>query len=148
MLFYLLIAPCLFCFFWKVKKQKNKSLVSVSLTCNLFGSILYRALQRELDMEQLLRYLLTPVPLSISTWVKQCRKHQSWNCFKTLKQFQPPSTFSSLVDHLLRQVCKQRGMEIHLFFDKSLMNITIDLKFIFIIDAFREYNSHLQDIKS
>ena len=30
----------------------------------------------------------------------------------------------------------------------SLMNITIFLKFIFIIDAFREYNSHLQDITS
>ena len=28
----------------------------------------------------------------------------------------------------------------------SLMNITIDLKFIFTIDAFREYNSHIQDI--
>ena len=27
----------------------------------------------------------------------------------------------------------------------SLMNITIDLKFIFIIDAFGEYNSYLQD---
>ena len=30
----------------------------------------------------------------------------------------------------------------------SLMNIKIDLKFIFTIDAFREYNSHLQDITS
>ena len=30
----------------------------------------------------------------------------------------------------------------------SLMNITIDLKFIFIIDASREYNSHGQDITS
>ena len=30
----------------------------------------------------------------------------------------------------------------------SLMNITIVLKFIFIIGAFREYNSHLQDITS
>ena len=30
----------------------------------------------------------------------------------------------------------------------SLMNITIDLKFIFIIDAFRGCNSHLQDITS
>ena len=30
----------------------------------------------------------------------------------------------------------------------SLMNITIFLKFIFFIDAFREYNSHLQDITS
>ena len=33
-------------------------------------------------------------------------------------------------------------------FVNSLMNITTDLKFIFIIDAFREYNSHLQDITS
>ena len=32
--------------------------------------------------------------------------------------------------------------------DNSLMNITIVLKFLFIIDAFREYNSHLQDITS
>ena len=30
----------------------------------------------------------------------------------------------------------------------SLMNITIVLKFIFIINAFREYNSHLQDLTS
>ena len=28
----------------------------------------------------------------------------------------------------------------------SLMNIAIDLRFIFIIDAFQECNSHLQDI--
>ena len=35
---------------------------------------------------------------------------------------------------------------IHIVF--SLMNITIDLKFIFIIAAFPEYNSHLQDITS
>ena len=33
-------------------------------------------------------------------------------------------------------------------FVNSLMNITIVLKFIFIIDAFREYNSHLKDITS
>ena len=30
----------------------------------------------------------------------------------------------------------------------SLMNITTVLKFIFIIDAFREYNSDLQDISN
>ena len=32
-------------------------------------------------------------------------------------------------------------------FVNSLMNTTIVLKFTFIIDAFREYNSHLQDIQ-
>ena len=30
----------------------------------------------------------------------------------------------------------------------SLMNIAAGLKFIFIIDELREYNSHLQDITS
>ena len=38
--------------------------------------------------------------------------------------------------------------ELNLTNEIILMNITIDLKFIFIIDAFREYNSHLQDITS
>ena len=33
-------------------------------------------------------------------------------------------------------------------FVNSLMNITIVLKFIFSMDAFREYNSHLQGITS
>ena len=36
--------------------SKNKSLVSVSMTRGLFGSIVYHALQAEADMEQILRY--------------------------------------------------------------------------------------------
>ena len=46
--------------------SKNKSLVSVSMTRNLFGSILYHALHAEIDKEQILQYTQTPVPLSIS----------------------------------------------------------------------------------
>ena len=34
--------------------------------------------------------------------------------------YQPPSTFAGLADHLLRQVCKQRGTEIHLLFYKII----------------------------
>ena len=34
---------------------------------------------------------------------------------------QPPSTFADLADHFLRQVCKQRGTEIHLVFDKTIL---------------------------
>ena len=34
--------------------------------------------------------------------------------------YQPPSTFAGLADHLLRQVCKQRGTTIHLVFDKTI----------------------------
>ena len=36
------------------------------MTCDLFGSILYHALQVEVDLEQILRYRLTPVPFSMS----------------------------------------------------------------------------------
>ena len=34
--------------------------------------------------------------------------------------FQPPSTLAGLADHVLRQVCKQRGTEIHLVFNKTI----------------------------
>ena len=46
--------------------SKNKSLLTVSVTRDLFGSILYHALEAAVDMEQILRYPLAPVPLSIS----------------------------------------------------------------------------------
>ena len=35
--------------------------------------------------------------------------------------YQPPSTFADLAGHLLRQVCKQRGTEFHLAFDKTIL---------------------------
>ena len=35
--------------------------------------------------------------------------------------YQPPSTFARLADHFLRQVCKQRGTEIRLVFDKTIL---------------------------
>ena len=50
--------------------------------------------------------------------------------------------FANIFTHIFRNVCNSTKLV------NSLMNITIDLKFIFIIDAFREYNSHLQDITS
>ena len=67
-------------------KMSNKveSLDSVLMTRDLFGSILYHASQAQVDMEQILRDLLTLVPLSISdvgwtmqktrTWKKSCIK--------------------------------------------------------------------------
>ena len=62
--------------------SKNKSLVSVSMTRDLFGSILYHVFQAEVDMEQILKYLLTPLPLSISHMSGTMQK----NCFKSLKK--------------------------------------------------------------
>ena len=46
--------------------SNNKRLASVLKTPGLLASILYHALQAEVDMEQILRYPLTPVPFSIS----------------------------------------------------------------------------------
>ena len=34
--------------------------------------------------------------------------------------YQPPPTFAGLADHLTRQVCKQRGTEIHFVFNKTI----------------------------
>ena len=65
--------------------SKNKSLLTVSVTRDLFGSILYHALEAAVDMEQILRYPLAPVPLSISH-VSGTMKHQSRNYFKSLKK--------------------------------------------------------------
>ena len=124
--------------------NKNKSLVSVSMTSDLFGSILYHALQAEVDMEQILRYTLTTVPLSTSHVNGTMQKTPKSKLIQELEKrvasnpptnvdvtiidgmfffhllYQPPSTFAGLADHLLRQVCKQRGTEIHLVFDKTI----------------------------
>ena len=46
--------------------SNNKKLVSVSMTRDLFRSILFHEFQAEVDMEQVLKYPLTSVPKSIS----------------------------------------------------------------------------------
>ena len=114
------------------------------MTCDLFGSILYHALQVEVDLEQILRYRLTPVPFSMSHVDGKMHKTPKLKLLQELEKrvasnptanadvtiidsmfffhllYQPPSTFAGLADHLLKQVCKQRGMEIHLVFDKTI----------------------------
>ena len=124
--------------------SKNKSLVSLSMTRNLFGNILYHALWAEVDMEQILRYPLTPAPLPIShvggtmqntpmsKLLQELEKRVATNLptnvdvtildgmFFFHLLYQPPSTFAGLTDHLLRQGCKQRRTEIHLVFDKTI----------------------------
>ena len=133
-------------------KQKKRSrilllklVVTVSMTHDLFGSILYHALQAEVDMEQILRDPLTPVPLSMSHVDGTMQKTPKSKLLQELEKrvasnpltnvdvtiiddlfffhlmYQPSSTFTGLADHLLRQVCKQRGTEIHLAFDKTIL---------------------------
>ena len=120
-----------------IKRQKIKnfaseagsyivsSLLLVSMSHDLFGSILYHALQAEVDMEQILRYLLTPVPLSISHVSGTMQKTPKSKLLQELEKrvasnppanvnvtiidgmfffhllYQPPSTFAGFADHLL-----------------------------------------------
>ena len=95
-------------------------------------------------MEQILRYPLTPVPLSISHVGGTMQKTPKSKLLQELEKrvasnpptnvevtitdgmfffhflYQPPSNFPGLADHLLTQVCKQRGTEIHLVFNKTI----------------------------
>ena len=66
--------------------RKNKSLISISMTSNLFGSILCHALQAEVDMEQILRYLLKLVPLSTSHMGGTMKKTQKSKFLQELHQ--------------------------------------------------------------
>ena len=124
--------------------SKSKSLVLVTMTSNLFGSIFYHASQAEVDMEQILRYVLTLVPLPMSHMDGKMQKTTKLKFLQELEEivtsnpsknvdvtiivsmsffhllYQPQSTFAGLADHFLRQVCKQRGTEIHLAFDKTI----------------------------
>ena len=124
--------------------SKNKSLVSISITRDLFGSNLYYELQAEVDMEQILRYPLKPVPLSISHVDETMQKTPKSKLVQELEKtvasnsptivdvtiidgmfffhllYQPQSPFAGLTNRLLRQVCKHRGTEIHLVFEKTI----------------------------
>ena len=50
---------------FKVTSASVKKLVTVTMTRDLFGSILFHALQAKVDMGEVLQYPLTPVPLSL-----------------------------------------------------------------------------------
>ena len=114
------------------------------MTRDLFGSILYHALQAEADMEQILICPLAPVPLAMSPVCGTMQKTSKLKVLQELEKrvasnpptnvdvtiidgmlffhllYQTSSAFAGLEDHLLRQVCKQRGTEIHLVFDKTI----------------------------
>ena len=118
--------------------------MTVTMTRDLFGSILFHALQAKVDMGEVLRYLLTPVPLSLC---HPDETMQSTPKSKLLVELQNrinscspgtidvrivdgmfflhlfvdlPLTFGPLAKLILQQVCKQRGTEIHLIFDKTI----------------------------
>ena len=55
----------------------NNKLMAVEMVRDLFGGILFLALQRKIDMAEVLSFPLTPIPLSLS--------HADGNMLKTQK---------------------------------------------------------------
>lgn len=129
---------------YKISSSTENKLVSVAMTRDLFGSILFHALQSKVDMAEALKYPLTPVPLSLSHADGMMQKTPKVKLLneleKKVKTVDPrnvnttiidgmfflhlfvdlPSTFGSVASYILRRVCKQKGNEIHLVFDKTI----------------------------
>ena len=50
---------------FKISSASDKKLMTVTMTSDLFGSILFHALQAKVDMGEVLQYPLNPLPLSL-----------------------------------------------------------------------------------
>jgi len=122
----------------------DKKLTSAEMVRDLFGSILYLSLQRKIDMEEVLSYPLTPIPLSLchvdgnkqttpkSTLLSVLEKricsqpppHIDVTIIDAMffmhLQKDLPSSFGSVSRVLLSKVCSCKGNEIHLIFDKVI----------------------------
>ena len=125
-------------------RGKDDKIVEVRMERDLFGSILFLALQRKIDMGEVLKYPLTPVPLSLchidgtmqktqkSTLMTEIEKRtimtdpMSVNVtiidglfFLYLLQ-EPPSTFGLISKYILRRVCEIGTVRIDLVFDRIM----------------------------
>ena len=129
---------------FKVSSRLQEKITSVAITRDLFGSILFHALQSKIDMAEVLSYPLTPVPLMlchVNGTMKTSPKSKLLKNLEKLVESKPPktvtstiidgmfllhlldslpSTFGGVARYLLKQVCKHKGIEIHLVFDKTI----------------------------
>ena len=126
--------------------------MAVEMVQNLFGNILFLALQREIDMAKVLQFPLTPTPLLLS--------HAEGSIFKTQKSklmgelesriFSEktnhvdvtiidamfflhlwkdlPATFGTITRFLLIKAFAQKGNNMHLLFDKVVSPSVKDCK--------------------
>ena len=127
-------------------KQKLRAadgkIVSACLMRDLFGSILYLALQKKVDMIQLLTYLLTPIPMSLSnvdgsmlsTPKSKLMTYLESKAFSTTPdlinvqiidaafflhlQKDLPATFAGVAKFLLKKLLQKEGKIIHFVSDK------------------------------
>ena len=122
----------------------NNKLIAVEMVEDLFGSILFLALQRKIDMAEVLSFPLTPTPLSLS--------HADGTMLKTQKSIlmeelesrifsekpnhvyvtsidamfflhlwkDVPATFGTIARFLLIKAFAQKGKNKHLVFEKAV----------------------------
>ena len=126
--------------------KDGERLVAVKMQRDLFGSLLCVSLERKLDMGQVLKYPLTPVPMSLSHLDGSMLKTQKSVLFKCLEtsvscseslvtgvgatlidgmfflhlMVQPPSSFGQIATMVLKAICLYPGSEIHFVCDKYL----------------------------
>ena len=120
----------------------NNKLMAVEMVRDLFGSILFLALQRKIDMAEVLSFPLTPTPLSLSHADGTMLKTQKSKLMEELESriFNEktnhvdvtivdamfflylwkdlPATFGTFARFLLIKAFAQKGNNIHLVFDK------------------------------
>ena len=123
---------------------KDKQLVAVRMERDLFGSILFLALQRKIDMGEVLKYPLTPVPLSLcdidGSMLSTCKAALLKELEKRVKTVAPnsidsiivdgmfflhlladlPSTFGLVAKFIFQRICSMKADRIDMVFDKTI----------------------------
>ena len=133
------------------KKQHSTAdgkVIAASMVRNLFGSILYLSLQRKIDMEEVLKYPLTPIPLSLShvdgTMLKSTKSALLKNLESRVQTLTPtsiidasffyhlhgnlPATFGATAKYLLKRIMESVGDVIHFVNDKWIKPSIKDIK--------------------
>ena len=113
------------------------------MTRDLFGSILFHELQAEVDLEQVLKYALTPVPLSISHVDGTIQKTPKSKLLRELEKrlesstqtkinvtvidamffrhfLHDPPPFGGVASHVFVTSLQTERIRIHLAFDKTI----------------------------
>ena len=125
-------------------RDNNDKIVEVRMERDLFGCILFLALQQKIDMGEVLKYPLTPVPLSLCHVDGTMQKTQKSALMTEIEKRivmtdpmgvdvtiidglfflyllqEPPSTFGLISRYILRRVCEIGTASIHLVFDRIM----------------------------
>ena len=142
-----------------VKKSKDNKIIQLTMERDLFGSILFIALQRKIDMGEILKYPLTPVPSSLCHIDGNMNKTPKAKLLDHLEKTTTvsrhpvtvhvliidgmfflhllqdlPETYGSISRFILKRICTLRASRIDVVFDKF---VTPSIK-----DSERDHRAH------